>query len=83
MKFEMQNTWDTRRRLLRWDSNNFNQPKKDQKKLTDYKRDTTGFPMGYCAKCGDGASYRDHEILNGDSRCCNAELLPKRRSKVV
>jgi len=83
MKFEMQNTWDTRRRLLRWDSNNFNQPKKDQKKLTDFRRDTTGFPMAYCAKCGNNESYRENEILNGDSRCCNAELLPKKRSKVV
>ena len=79
MKFEMQNTWDTKRRLLRWDNNNFNKPKKEQRKLTDFAKDTTGFPMGYCAKCGESASYKDFEILNGDSRCCNAEILPRRK----
>lgn len=79
MRYEMQTTWDTKRRLLRWANNNFNKPQKDKKKLTDYNKDTTGFPMGYCAKCGDSASYKDFEILNGDSRCCNAEILPKRK----
>ena len=63
----------------KWDKNNFNQPQKDKKKLTDFAKDTTGFPMGYCAKCGESASYKDNEILYGDSRCCNAEILPKRK----
>ena len=40
-----------------------------------YKLDTSGFPMAYCEKCSISESYR-YEDLNGDSRCCNAKLLP-------
>lgn len=83
MRFEMQKTWNTALRLARWEKNNFNQPQKDKKKLTDFNKDTTGFPMGYCAKCGESASYKDNEILYGDSRCCNAEILPRRKERVA
>mgnify|MGYP003147871524 CR=1 FL=1 len=83
MRFEMQKTWNTALRLARWDSNNFNQPQKEKKKLTDFNKDTTGFPMGYCAKCGESSSYKDNEILYGDSRCCSAEILPRRKERVA
>ena len=42
-----------------------------------FKLDTTGFPMAYCEKCGISESYRKEE-LTGDSRCCNAKLLPEK-----
>ena len=37
--------------------------------------------MAYCDKCGNSESYRDNELLNGDSRCCNAKLKPTREKK--
>jgi hypothetical protein len=42
-----------------------------------YRMDTTGFPMAYCEKCNKGNSYRWDE-LGGESRCCNADLHPKK-----
>jgi len=44
---------------------------------TAYKLDSCGFPMAYCESCSISDSYRQEE-LNGDSRCCNAKLLPNK-----
>ena len=42
-----------------------------------FKKDTTGFPMAYCEKCGISESYEEKELY-GDSKCCNAKLLPEK-----
>ena len=74
MKFELRETWSLGMRLQRWKDNGFGKKKKNK---VNYKLDTTGFPMAYCEKCGVSASYKQEE-LSGDSRCCNAKLLPEK-----
>ena len=48
----------------------------------EFKRDSTGrFFIAYCSNinCNAGSDfYNDYEI-KGDSKCCKAELLPKRK----
>ena len=43
----------------------------------EFKLDTVGFPMAYCESCGISESYKPEE-LTGDSKCCNAKLLPNK-----
>ena len=44
-----------------------------------FKYDATGkFFMAYCDKCRVSDFYNDYEI-KGESRCCDADLLPKRK----
>ena len=47
-------------------------------KLSDFKKETGGFNIGYCIGCGEYQFYNDYEIWN-DSRCCKKRILPKRR----
>ena len=37
--------------------------------------------MAYCESCGISNSYEENE-LNGDSKCCNAKLLPNKPKNV-
>ena len=62
----------TFRRWLRSDYTN-----KDSVTLKDIKTDTGGFYLGKCSKCGETNSYDKSEIFQ-DSRCCKAEIHPKR-----
>ena len=49
------------------------------KQKAEYKKDGTGrFFVGYCSKCRASDFYNDYE-LKGDSRCCKADILPKRK----
>ena len=48
--------------------------------LADFKKETGGFNIGYCYKCGKYEFYDNREIWQ-DSRCCKARLLPKRREQ--
>ncbi len=44
-----------------------------------WELDSTGrFYKGYCQKCRSFESYTETE-RNGDSRCCKARILPKRK----
>ena len=43
-----------------------------------FKRDSCGFPMAYCEKCGSSESYTELEIKANDSKCCSAKLLYKK-----
>ena len=73
LKFEMQPTWDTKRRLQRWVGNDFNSNKSNGS--SKFKMDTTGNAyIAYCNKCGKSDFYRKEE-LSQDSRCCQGKLL--------
>ena len=76
MRFELEKTFDINIRLKRWIKNDFQSTKQD---ISDYSKDTTGFYMAFCQACNKSQSYTEKE-LNGDSRCCKAKLLPKRRT---
>jgi len=51
--------------------------KKDSITLKDIKTDISGFYLGKCGKCGEINSYDKSGIFQ-DSRCCKAEIQPKR-----
>jgi len=75
MRFELEKTWDTKRRLDRWAKNNFN--KKEE--TTIFKMDTTGkFYIAYCEKCNKSDFYDKFEVKQ-DSRCCKSKLLAERK----
>ena len=46
--------------------------------LADFKKETGGFNIGYCFKCGEHTFYNDREVWR-DSKCCHSRILPKRR----
>ena len=76
MKFEMQPTWDTKRRIQRWVGNDFNTNKTNG--LSKFKKDANGkFWIGYCNKCNKSDFYDDIGIKQ-DSRCCQSKLMPKK-----
>ena len=74
MRFELQNTWDTKRRLQRWVNNNFDK----KENVSNFQTDSTGrFYLAWCEVCGSNEAYSQVE-LGGDSRCCNGKLLPQK-----
>jgi hypothetical protein len=77
MKFEMQKTFDIKRRLSKWVQNakDWNlTPKAD---LSEFKLDSTGYCyVGYC-ECGKSDFYKEYE-LKGDSRCCKKKINPRK-----
>ena len=47
--------------------------------VDEFKLDSTGRSyIGYCSKCNVSDFYDKYSITNSDSRCCNAQLKPKR-----
>ena len=47
--------------------------------VIDFRLDSTGNAyMGYCDKCNKSSFYKKEDIY-GDSKCCNAKLLNKRK----
>ena len=76
MKFEMQPTWDTKRRIQRWAGNDFSSNKTNG--ISKFKKDANGkFWIGYCSKCNVSAFYDDMGIKQ-DSKCCQSKLMPEK-----
>ena len=49
----------------------------------EFRLDGTGkFYVGYCEKCTISAFYEEKD-LNGDSKCCNAKLLPEKPKNIT
>ena len=77
MKFELEKTWDTKRRLARWAKNDFS----GKNASKSFKLDSTGNAyVAYCGACGTSDFY-DKNGINGDSICCKKELLPEHPKK--
>ena len=77
MKFEMQPTWDTKRRIQRWVDNDYSNNKSNG--ISKFKKDANGkFWIGYCSKCSVSDFYDDMGIKQ-DSRCCQSKLLPEKK----
>ena len=76
MKFEMQKTFDIKRRLQRWKNNDFgNKTNKFKQKESKFKKLSTGLYKAYCSKCG-GDLLPDYRQLKESSHCCGVEMLP-------
>ena len=80
MKFEMQQTFDIKRRLVTWSKNDFGTNKNNG--ISRYKKDAmVKFWIGYCSKCKESDFYDDYGIKQ-DSRCCQSKMMPE-KPKVV
>ena len=82
MKFEMQKTFDIKRRLLKWRDNNIEWGKTG-KKLNDpfeskFKKLSSGQGFNaYCSKCGAREFPNKFQLKEGSS-CCRVEYAPER-----
>ena len=78
MKFEMQPTWNTKRRIQRWVDNDFGNNNKSNG-TSKFRKDANGkFWIGYCSKCNVSDFYDDIGIKQ-DSRCCQTKLMPEKK----
>ena len=78
MKYEMQQTFDIKRRLNKWLKNQDKWDISVKKPAVNFKTDITGHYIGYCDKCNESSFYKEFN-LRGDSICCSAKILPKRK----
>ena len=76
MKFEMQKTFDIKRRLQRWHKNDFGNNQKPKKEETKFKKLDTGYYRAYCSKCGSNL-FPTYQGLK-DSSCCGVDMVPKK-----
>ena len=82
MKFEMQKTFDIKRRLLKWRDNNIEWGKTG-KKVNDpfeskFKKLSSGQGFNaYCSKCGAREFPNKFQLKEGSS-CCRVEYVPER-----
>ena len=75
MKYEMQKTFDIKRRLQRWIKNQQEWKPITKYKNEDFKLDATGYNrIGYCSKCNVSDFYK--YPATEDSRCCGDKLKP-------
>ena len=76
MKFEMQKTFDIKRRLQRWHKNDFGNNQKPKTQETKFKKLDTGYYRAYCSKCGSNL-FPTYQGLK-DSSCCGVDLVPEK-----
>ena len=77
MKFEMQQTFDIKRRLSTWARNDYGNNKSNG--ISGFKKDANRkFWIGYCSKCNVSDFYDDIGIKQ-DSRCCQTKLMPEKK----
>ena len=73
MKFEMQKTFDPKRRLKKWINNQKEWNITSKYKNEEFKLDATGYNrIGYCSKCNVSDFYK--YPATEDSRCCGVAL---------
>ncbi len=82
MKFEMQKTFDVKRRLNKWIKNQSEWNVKPKSNISEYKTSTSGHYIGYCDKCNESSFYKEFN-LKGDSACCSAKINPKRKQGIA
>ena len=76
MKFEMQKTFDIKRRLQRWHKNDFGNNQKPKIPETKFKKLDTGYYRAYCSKCGSNL-FPTYQALK-DSSCCGVDMVPEK-----
>ena len=75
MKYEMQKTFDIKRRLQRWIKNQQEWKPITKYKNEEFKLDATGYNrIAYCSKCNVSDFYKFP--ATEDSRCCGDKLKP-------
>ena len=82
MKFEMQKTFDIKRRLVKWRDNNIEWGKTGKKGNDSFESQFKKLSSGqgfnaYCSKCGAREIPNKFQLKEGSS-CCRVEYVPKR-----
>ena len=82
MKFEMQKTFDIKRRLVKWRDNNIEWGKTGKKGNDSFESQFKKLSSGqgfnaYCSKCGAREFPNKFQLKEGSS-CCRVEYVPKR-----
>ncbi len=85
MKFEMQKTFDIKRRLLKW-VHNEKEWSIDKKEKTSFegtfKKTPTGLYKAYCSKCGKREMPNDKWQLKEGSNCCRVDYISEKPNNV-
>ena len=75
MKFEMQKTFDIRRRLVKWKDND---KEWNRVKTPKFQRLKSGHGYNaYCSKCGHREMPNNEWQLKQGSSCCAVEYVPE------
>ena len=82
MKFEMQKTFDIKRRLVKWRDNNIEWGKTGKKANDSFESKFKKLSSGqgfnaYCSKCGAREFPNKFQLKEGSS-CCRVEYVPER-----
>ena len=83
MKYEMEKTWDLKRRLKRWADNDFGNNKKNGIKKHNFTMPDGKNYLAWCNKCLKSDFYESYnfnpEMI--ESKCCNAKILDENQKK--
>jgi hypothetical protein len=82
MKFEMQKTFDIKRRLIKWRDNNIEWGKTGKKGNDPFESKFKKLSSGqgfnaYCSKCGAREFPNKFQLKEGSS-CCRVEYVAER-----
>ena len=82
MKFEMQKTFDIKRRLIKWRDNNIEWSKTGKANIkpfeTKFKKTPTNLYIAFCTKCGKKEMPNNKWQLKEGSSCCRVEYAPEK-----
>ena len=81
LKFEMQQTFDIKKRLVKWRDNNLEWSKtgKENKPFeSKFKKTPTNLYKAWCSRCGKKELPNNKWQLKEGSSCCRVEYVPER-----
>ena len=82
MKFEMQKTFDIKRRLIKWRDNNVEWSKTGKTNIkpfeSKFKKTPTNLYIAFCSKCGKREMPNNKWQLKEGSSCCRVEYVAER-----
>ena len=84
LKFEMQETFEIKRRMIKWHNNSIQWAVKEKKKKSfeaNFKKTKTGLYIAYCSRCGKKETPNDSWQLKDGSNCCRVEYMPEGKAE--
>ncbi|QDP53908.1 MAG: hypothetical protein Unbinned202contig1002_37 [Prokaryotic dsDNA virus sp.] len=81
LKFEMQKTFDIKRRLMKWRNNDFEWSKNGKEKKSfesNFTKTPTGFYRAFCSRCGKKELPINKWQLKEGSSCCRVEYVTEK-----
>jgi len=82
LKFEMQKTFDIKRRLIKWRDNNIEWSQTGKSKLkpfeSKFKKTPTDLYIAFCSRCGKKEMPNNKWQLKEGSSCCRVEYVAEK-----